>query len=78
MITKGPVKPPHIQMKPLIMHEHWDILVDVLQARRLILVQQLLTCVPTELTRIQGSVQELDNLLNLKVTLIAEEKLRKS
>ena len=37
---------------------------------------QLLTCDPNELKKLQGSVQELDNLLNMKATLLAEEAPR--
>lgn len=67
---------PHKRLRPLIRSNHWDLLVEVLKERKESCIMQLLTCDPEDLKRLQGSVQELDNLLKLKDTLTAEEGLR--
>ena len=64
---------PHKRLRPLIRSGHWDLLVEVLKERKESCIMQLLTCDPNDLKKIQGSVQELDNLLNMKATLLAEE-----
>jgi len=67
MITLEPYK----VLRPLVSSEHWDPLVSVLTQRKQSCILQLLNCEPADLKRLQGQVQELDYLLNMKATISA-------
>lgn len=67
---------PHKRLRPLIRSGHWDLLVEVIKERKAAAIMQLLSCEPEDLKKLQGSVQELDNLLDMKVRLLAEEAPR--
>lgn len=65
-------KAPHIRLRPLIVSEQWTLLEGYLEDRKTVLMTQLETCELEDLKNIQGSVQILNELLRLKVTLQAE------
>lgn len=69
------MEPKH-RLLPLIRSDHWHLLVSVLEERKVACILRLLTCEVDEMKKLQGSVQELDILLNLKASLTAEGKSR--
>ena len=70
-------KEPHVRLRPLIRSELWKPLEDYLRERKSALITLLLTCSPEEVKGLQGSVRELDTLLNQREKLLAEEKSKR-
>ena len=68
---------PNKALRPIVRSEYWDTLVSVLEERKQSCLMQLLNCGEHELKRIQGQVQELDYLLNMRTAIIAESVPRK-
>ena len=58
-------------LRPLVKSGYWDTLAEVLEQRKANCIQQLINCSTDDLYRLQGQVQELDYLLNLKATINA-------
>ena len=58
-------------LRPLVRSDYWDPLAEVLEQRKSNCIKQLLNCSTDDLYRLQGQVQELDYLLNLKTTINA-------
>lgn len=68
---------PHQVLRPLLRSPHWDLLEKVLKNRLEMVIQHLKTCEPEALGKLQGQVQELEDLLKMKVRLQTDEKARK-
>ena len=68
---------PHKHLRPLIKSNHWELLVEVLQNRLDSAMTAIKKCSPDDLGRLQGQVQELEYLLNMKVSLQAEENTKR-
>jgi len=65
-------------LRPLVKSDYWNTLAQVLEERKSNCIQQLINCSTDDLYRIQGQVQELDYLLNIKTTINAELASKKT
>jgi IS5 family transposase len=53
-------------MKGLVNSQYWDTLVEHLKEREVKTLTRLRTCSPEELRKLQGQLEELNHLLDLK------------
>lgn len=69
---------PSKALRPIVRSEYWDTLLLVLEERKQSCIMQLLNCDEDGLKRLQGQVQELDYLLNIRTTILAASNPGKS
>lgn len=66
-------KLPYQLLKPLLSDPNWELMMDYLKGERDLLVTKLCKCRIEELPKLQGQVEFLDKLFNLKQQLKTEE-----